>query len=78
MPVKFVVVGLRHPHINDVVARLQERDDTELVAVCEEDAATREALLNDGKFEIVILKSIIILKDLSCSQNLTGLFFWIH
>ena len=78
MPVKFVVVGLRHPHINDVVARLQERDDTELVAVCEEDAATREALLNDGKFEKVYESYSQMLDEVECDAVAVGDYYSIR
>lgn len=53
MSVKIAVVGFRHGHIHDVVTRLAEREDAELVAVCEEHAPTREQLLQSGKFDKV-------------------------
>lgn len=38
---KFAVMGLRHGHIQDLIGRVQERPDLELVGICEEDAETR-------------------------------------
>jgi predicted dehydrogenase len=78
MPVKFVVVGLRHPHINDVVMRLQDRDDTELVAVCEEDAATREALVSEGKFEKVYDSYTQMLDEVECDAVAVGDYYSIR
>jgi predicted dehydrogenase len=53
MPIKLAIVGFRHPHINDLVSRVQEHDDIELVAACEEDPATRLQLLQSGAFRDV-------------------------
>lgn len=44
MTLKFAIAGMRHGHINDLIARVRERPDTKLVAVCEQDAATRAKL----------------------------------
>jgi len=49
---RFAFVGFRHPHINDMFARCQQRDDIEIVACCEEDQTTRETLAAEGKVEI--------------------------
>jgi predicted dehydrogenase len=42
--VKFVIIGTRHGHINDLIARLREHESATLVAICEEDEAAREAM----------------------------------
>ena len=44
MKTRFAFAGFRHSHILDLLAGIEERPDTELVACCEEDAATRDAL----------------------------------
>lgn len=75
MSLKFVVVGFRHAHIYDVVNRLQERSDVELVAVCEEDAATREKLLADGKFEQVYSSYQQMLDEVECDAVAVGDYF---
>lgn len=48
MTTRFAFVGLRHPHIFDMYRRCCERDDIEIVASCEEDAATRDELAKNG------------------------------
>ena len=44
VPIKFAIAGCRHGHIFDVGAQLKTRADAELVAICEEDDATRATL----------------------------------
>ncbi len=44
MKTRFAFAGFRHAHILDLLAGVKERGDTEVVAFCEEDAATRAAL----------------------------------
>jgi predicted dehydrogenase len=44
MSLKIAVVGTRHGHINDLIARLRDHEDAQLVAVCEEDETARAAL----------------------------------
>ncbi len=44
MKTRFAFAGFRHAHILDLLAGVNERDDTEVVACCEEDAAARAAL----------------------------------
>ena len=50
MPVRFVFAGFRHGHILDLLAGVSEREDTEVVACCEEDAGAREGLAAKVKF----------------------------
>jgi predicted dehydrogenase len=45
---KAAFVGLRHMHIFDVYAYMLERQEVEIVAVCEEDPQTRERLASVG------------------------------
>ncbi|MBN2310111.1 MAG: Gfo/Idh/MocA family oxidoreductase [Candidatus Hydrogenedentes bacterium] len=44
MAIKVAFVGFRHGHINSLYGLLAGREDAEIVAACEEDAATRAAL----------------------------------
>jgi predicted dehydrogenase len=51
MSLNVAIVGTRHGHINDLIARLREHQDARLVAVCEEDAAAREALAGNAALQ---------------------------
>lgn len=75
MPTKFAVIGVRHGHINDVIARVKERPDTELVAVAEEDEATREKLLADGVFEKVYGSYGQVLDEVECDAVAVGDYY---
>jgi predicted dehydrogenase len=44
MSLNIAIVGTRHGHINDLIARLREHENARLVAICEEDEAARAAL----------------------------------
>lgn len=48
MSFKIAIAGTRHGHIFDLVARLREHPHATLVAICEEDAAAREALSSNA------------------------------
>ena len=52
MKVRFAFIGFQHPHIWDLVARATAHPDIEVVAYCEEDPVTREALAASGKVRI--------------------------
>ena len=52
MKTRFAFVGFQHPHIWDLVARANAHPEVEVVAYCEEDAATREAFAANGKVKI--------------------------
>ena len=52
MSTRIAFVGFRHPHIFDMLQRCHERPDTEVVACCEEDEATRQTLAENGKAEV--------------------------
>jgi predicted dehydrogenase len=48
MTLKMAFAGFRHAHILDLYRRTQEADDFEVVAACEEDGMTRQALASNG------------------------------
>jgi len=48
--IRFAIAGLRHVHINALIAEINAHDGCEIVAVSEEDEASREAA--DDKLEI--------------------------
>ena len=50
--IRFAFAGFRHPHVLDMYRRCSERADVEIVAACEEDAATRASLAQAGTVTI--------------------------
>jgi len=52
MTIKVAFVGFRHGHILDLYRRVQESEDFEVVAACEEDEIARAALPDDGSVTI--------------------------
>ncbi|MBS0662530.1 MAG: Gfo/Idh/MocA family oxidoreductase [Verrucomicrobia bacterium] len=52
MKTRFAFIGFQHPHIWDLVARATAHPEVEVVACCEEDAATRAQLAASGKAKI--------------------------
>jgi len=52
MKIRFAFVGFRHGHIFDVLKRVNEHAETELVAACEEHDETRQQLLEQKKVSI--------------------------
>jgi predicted dehydrogenase len=52
MKTRFAFIGFQHPHIWDLVARATAHPGIEVVACCEEDPVTREALAASGKVRI--------------------------
>jgi predicted dehydrogenase len=52
MKTRFAFVGFQHPHIWDLVARATAHPEVDVVACCEEDPTTREALAASGKVRI--------------------------
>ncbi|NLV73073.1 MAG: Gfo/Idh/MocA family oxidoreductase [Chloroflexi bacterium] len=49
---RIAIVGFRHGHIYDLLKRVQQHPDIELIACCEEDLATRQALAAAGEVRI--------------------------
>lgn len=52
MKTRFAFAGFRHGHILDLLTGVEEHAETELVACCEEDAATRADLAAKGRVKI--------------------------
>lgn len=50
--IRVAFMGFRHGHIGAVYRQLQNRDDAEIVAACEEDEAARRAISAEGQFKI--------------------------
>ncbi|MDQ1256151.1 MAG: Gfo/Idh/MocA family oxidoreductase [Candidatus Hydrogenedentes bacterium] len=48
MPLRIAFIGFRHGHIHSLYKLAAGREDVEVVAACEEDAATRAALADSG------------------------------
>jgi len=72
---KFAFVGFRHPHINDMHSRCLQRDDTEVVACCEEDAAAREALAVKGNVRITHSSFSKMLSEVPCDVIAVGDYY---
>lgn len=52
MKKKIAIAGLRHGHVFDLIKRLHEHPETEIVAMAEPDAATRETLASNADVKI--------------------------
>jgi predicted dehydrogenase len=75
MKTRFAFIGFRHGHILDVLSTVEERDDTEVVASCEEDAETREALAAKGKVKITHADSAKMLREVDCDVVAIGDYY---
>jgi predicted dehydrogenase len=72
---RFAFVGFRHGHILDVLTGVTGRDDAEVVACCEEDAATREALAAKGQVKITHTDFATMLRDVECEVIAVGDYY---
>lgn len=72
MTTRFAFVGFRHPHIEDMYRRCRERSDVEIVACCEEDAATRQTLSQRGDVQITHDRFEHLLNDVPCDVVAVG------
>jgi len=72
MKTRFAFAGFRHGHILDLLAGIEERLDTALVACCEEDAATRDALAADGRVQITHTDFSAMLREVECDVVAIG------
>src|SRR5579862_4505574 len=75
MNTRFAFVGFRHGHILDLLTGVEERGDTEVVACCEEDAATREALAAKGRVKITHTDFAAMLRDVECDVIAIGDYY---
>jgi len=66
MSFKIAIAGLRHGHINSLIDLVKERPDTELVALCEEDAETREKVIASGICDTVFDSYTKMLDAIEC------------
>ena len=73
--IRIAFAGFRHGHIGDVYRRLQNRPDAEIVAACEEDAATRAALAAEGRFAITHESFEAMLSDVPCDAIAVGDYY---
>ncbi|MDA9858258.1 Gfo/Idh/MocA family oxidoreductase [Rubripirellula sp.] len=72
MNVRFAFAGFRHPHIFDMYQRCRDREDVEIVACCEEDAATREELGARDDLEITHTSCDAMLDQVECDVVAVG------
>lgn len=72
MTTRFAFIGFRHPHINDMYGRCCDRDDIDVVACCEEDAATRQDLAASGSVAITHDDSAEMLREIDCDVIAVG------
>ena len=72
MTVRFTFVGFRHPHIFDMYQRCQSHADVDVVAGCEEHAATRAQLVSSGDVEITHSDTARVLEEVACDVVAVG------
>lgn len=77
-PLRVAIIGFRHGHIFDLLKRVQEHPAFELVAACEEDAVTRDALLARGQVQITHDDYARMLREVSCDVIAIGDYFGIR
>jgi len=75
MKTRFAFAGFRHGHILDLLTGVEERADTEVVACCEEDAATREALAAKGRVKITHTDVTAMLREVECEVVAIGDYY---
>jgi len=75
MKTRFAFAGFRHSHILDLLAGIEERPDTALVACCEEDPATRDALAANGHVHITHTDFSKMLREVECDAIAIGDYY---
>ncbi|MEI7552342.1 MAG: Gfo/Idh/MocA family oxidoreductase [Verrucomicrobiota bacterium] len=75
MKTRFAFIGFQHPHIWDLVARASAHPDVEVVACCEEDAATRAALAASGRVRVTHTDYRALLAEKSIDVVVVGEWF---
>ncbi|MHB0879027.1 MAG: Gfo/Idh/MocA family protein, partial [Anaerolineae bacterium] len=73
--VRFAFVGFRHGHILSLYDLARSREDIEIVAVCEEDAATRAQLAAAGKVQVTHSSYQDVLDQVPCDVVAVGDYF---
>ncbi len=72
---RFAFVGFRHGHIFGLYDLAKGREDVEIVAVCEEDDATRKQLADSGRVEITHSSYQDVLDNVPCDVIVVGDYF---
>ena len=72
---RIAFIGFQHPHIWDLVARASAHPDIEVVACCEEDAATRDKLSGDKRVTITHSDYPAMLAAVECDVIVVGEWF---
>jgi predicted dehydrogenase len=67
-------VGFRHGHINDLYSRASALEEVEIVAACEEDAGTRDAM-KEGDIEITHSSYPEMLSEVECDIVAVGDYY---
>lgn len=75
MKTRFAFIGFQHPHIWDLVARAAAHPDITIVAMCEEDAATREKLAGDKRVNLTHTDYRQMLAEVACDAVVVGDWF---
>ncbi|NIA06467.1 MAG: Gfo/Idh/MocA family oxidoreductase [Actinobacteria bacterium] len=73
--IRFAFVGLRHPHIFNILGNVQQRQGTEIVAVCEEDPQTRQDVLAKGELKITHQSYEALLSEVDCDVITIGDYY---
>src|SRR6188474_2260031 len=75
MSTRFAFAGFRHSHILDLLTGVEEHEDTEVVACCEEDAMTREQLAAAGRVTITHKDFTTMLREVECDVVAIGDYY---
>lgn len=75
MKTRFAFVGFRHVHAFDLLSTVRDRLDCEIVACCEEDAATRDILARNGTADITHTKYEQMLDGVECDVVAVGDYY---
>jgi predicted dehydrogenase len=75
MKTRLAFVGFQHPHVWDVVARAAAHPGIEIVAMCEEDATTRESLAGDNRVSLTHADYRAMLAEVPCDAVVVGDWF---
>ncbi|MFI5355805.1 MAG: Gfo/Idh/MocA family protein [Opitutales bacterium] len=75
MKTRLAFIGFQHPHVWDLVTRAQSHPEIEVVACCEEDAATRAALADGQRVRITHEDYRAMLAAVPCEAVVVGEWF---
>lgn len=72
---RIAFAGFRHGHIHDMVNRCKQRPDVAVVACCEEDAPTRQALAQAGQVAVTHDDYARMLREVDCDVVAIGDYY---